>query len=135
MRLDLVFHSDRFNLCEVKAHFINPCCFGEDLARWLAGKLRELGATAGEPYQEDWGWEFRAEYGGGRYYVGVGGSAEGGAGGPNFGEWRVILSRRRSLLQALGGKGSLEAGDPLAALAGELLRREIDPAATAEPGA
>lgn len=134
MRLDLVFHSDRFNLSEVKKHFINPCCFGEDLAQWLAGKLRELGATVGEPYQEDWGWEFQAEYAGARYYVGVGGNAEEGAGKPNFGEWRVILSKRRSLLQALGGRGRLEAGDALAALVRNLLRREIDPATSVESG-
>jgi hypothetical protein len=36
-RFDILFETDRFNVSEVKRHFINPCCFGEDLAGWLRG--------------------------------------------------------------------------------------------------
>ncbi len=46
---------------EVKAHFINPCCFGEDFARWLKQELSrftELGFELSEAIQEDYGWGF-----------------------------------------------------------------------------
>ena len=35
----LFFESNRFNLSEVKSHFINPICFGEDVAAWLRSRL------------------------------------------------------------------------------------------------
>src|SRR6266513_835232 len=37
--LDILFRSGSFNLSKVGEHFINPCCFGEDLAAWLRIKL------------------------------------------------------------------------------------------------
>jgi len=49
----------RFNFTEVKPHFINPCCFGEDFAAWLAAELAPLGADGfviSQPIQEDYGW-------------------------------------------------------------------------------
>jgi len=48
---------------EVKAHFINPCCFGEDFAAWLRQRLLvapDLGVALSEPIQEDYGWGFYA---------------------------------------------------------------------------
>jgi len=33
----------RFNLSTAKEYFINPDCFGEDLAAWLRDKLTERG--------------------------------------------------------------------------------------------
>jgi hypothetical protein len=36
---DILFQTNRFNLSEAKEHFINPCCFGEDLAEWLPEQL------------------------------------------------------------------------------------------------
>jgi hypothetical protein len=53
--------TDLFEHREVKPHFINPCCFGEDFARWLAGQLGDLkaeGFEISEPIQEDYGWGF-----------------------------------------------------------------------------
>jgi len=38
MRHDLLFETERFNSSEAGAHFINPNCFGEDLAAWLRGR-------------------------------------------------------------------------------------------------
>lgn len=68
----LLFRTNRFNLSKVQSHFINPCCFGEDLAQWLREKLSERGIRADGPYQEDRGWELVAKAGGQRYYVGGG---------------------------------------------------------------
>ena len=53
--------TDLFEHREVKSHFINPCCFGEDFAGWLLGQLADLrgaGFTLSEPIQEDYGWGF-----------------------------------------------------------------------------
>jgi hypothetical protein len=59
MRDQIAIASDRFEHREVKPHFINRCCFGEDLAAWLKGKLQPLAAYGFEisaPIQEDYGW-------------------------------------------------------------------------------
>lgn len=57
----ITIETDLFEHRDVKPHFINPCCFGEDFAAWLK---RELATLAGErfvfsePIQEDYGWGF-----------------------------------------------------------------------------
>jgi hypothetical protein len=59
MRDQIAIESDLFEHREVKPHFINSCCFGEDLAAWLKGKLQPLAANGfeiSEPLQEDYGW-------------------------------------------------------------------------------
>jgi hypothetical protein len=58
---DLTLETELFEHREVKPHFINPCCFGEDFAAWLRPKLADLaseGFTVDEPIQEDYGWGF-----------------------------------------------------------------------------
>ena len=58
----MTVETDLFEHREVRPHFINPCCFGEDFAKWLQGQLTDL-ATVGfefsEPIQEDYGWGFQ----------------------------------------------------------------------------
>lgn len=55
--------TDIFEHREIKSHFINACCFGEDFAIWLKRELSPL-ADAGfifsESIQEDYGWGFWA---------------------------------------------------------------------------
>jgi hypothetical protein len=61
MEDQITIESDRFEHREVKPHFINPCCFGEDLAAWLktqVAPLSEQGFEISEPIQEDYGWGF-----------------------------------------------------------------------------
>ena len=55
-RFDILFETNRFNVSEVKKHFINPGCFGEGLADWLRQRLSEECVAAEPPGQEDWGW-------------------------------------------------------------------------------
>src|SRR5580700_9256202 len=43
VRTVVTFESTAFNLAEPKNCFINPCCFGDDLAKWLIGELRKHG--------------------------------------------------------------------------------------------
>ena len=59
----MTVETDLFEHREVKPHFINPCCFGEDFAKWLRQQVTDLGAAGfelSEPIQEDYGWGFWA---------------------------------------------------------------------------
>jgi len=72
--------TDLFEHREVKPHFINPCCFGEDFAAWLRsalGPLNAVGFLFSEPVQEDYGWGLWATHGKDPFwialsYVGIG---------------------------------------------------------------
>src|SRR5688572_11033788 len=65
MQTHVTFRSTAFNCTEPKDYFINECCFGDDLARWLMRQLQSDGVkTADEPGQEDFGWYFTYEAGG-----------------------------------------------------------------------
>ncbi|MDX2045052.1 MAG: hypothetical protein SF097_27830 [Acidobacteriota bacterium] len=61
----VTFVTKLFNTDEEKDYFINPICFGDDLAKWLLERLdrRKLTKLDAEPIQEDWGWCFSAEVG------------------------------------------------------------------------
>ncbi len=106
-RHDILFATSRFNVSNPKSYFINECCFGDDLASWLRLKLIEDGIQVEEPYQEDWGWEMRAKYPKGSYYLGVTGFRAESAPEPNAGEWRIMVSKRRSVWQMLSGRNQM----------------------------
>jgi hypothetical protein len=62
----ITIETDMFEHREVKPHFINSCCFGEDFAAWLKRELSPLtddGFSFSEPIQEDYGWGFWAWHG------------------------------------------------------------------------
>ncbi len=64
--------TDLFEHRQVKPHFINPCCFGEDFAAWLLNELaalRSAGFEFSEPIQEDYGWGVWANRGGDPFWV------------------------------------------------------------------
>jgi hypothetical protein len=53
----VTFKSSAFNMSEQREYFINPDCFGDDVAKWLIEQLRCKGYQADEvPGQEDFGW-------------------------------------------------------------------------------
>jgi hypothetical protein len=120
--LDILFRSGRFNLSKVGEHFINPCCFGEDLAAWLQPKLSAKNIETAKPYQEDWGWELPAKCGPRSYYLCISGNADGP--GNDEGEWRIIVEKRRSILERLIGKGKIAGDDPLVGIVEEILSEE-----------
>jgi hypothetical protein len=73
MRTLVTFESSAFNARESKDYFINPGCFGDDLARWLIAALRRAGlATDDEPSQEDFGWYFEFKVPEGEHCIVVG---------------------------------------------------------------
>jgi hypothetical protein len=68
----ITVETDRFEHREVKPHFINPCCFGEDFAAWLRQEILRLGDldfNLSEIIQEDYGWGFWASRGKDRFWV------------------------------------------------------------------
>jgi len=101
--LHILFRTDRFNLSKVGQHFINPCCFGEDLAAWLRLKLIERSIEVREPYQEDWRWELPAMHGSDSYYLCMSGNSDESSNNRDEGEWRLIIEKRRSIGQRLRG--------------------------------
>jgi len=68
----ITIETEMFEHREVKPHFINPCCFGEDFAACLKRQLSPLtdeGFTFSEPIQEDYGWGFWAWHGKAPFWV------------------------------------------------------------------
>jgi len=66
--------TDIFEHRQVKPHFINPCCFGEDFATWLKEQLSPLtsfGFSYSDVIQEDYGWGFWARRGKDPFWVAV----------------------------------------------------------------
>jgi len=114
--LDILFETSRFNLSKVGEHFINPCCFGEDLASWLRTKLGDEHVEAAQPYQEDWGWELPVTHGSDAYYLCMSGNPSDSGTNKDDGEWRIIVQKRQSIWQRLTGKRKITADDPLVRL-------------------
>jgi len=66
--------TDRFDHRNVKPHFINPCCFGEDFASWLknaVSSLKDSSFKFSDPIQEDYGWGFWAWHGKDSFWVAI----------------------------------------------------------------
>ena len=113
MSVDITCKTDRFNLSVVGNDFINECCFGEDFSRWLVAALGAAGVEADMICMEDFGWANSATVDGATYLVCVAGLSDEIAERPDFGEWRVMLDRRRSFRQKLLGQGKTSVNDPL----------------------
>ncbi len=122
--LDVLFKTNRFNLSKVGEHFINPCCFGEDLAAWLRIKLIERNVEVREPYQEDWGWELPAMSEGDSYYLCMSGNSNESSANNDEGEWRIIVEKKRSLGQRLRGTGKITSNDKMVSTIEEILCAE-----------
>jgi hypothetical protein len=126
----ILFKTNRFNLSKVGEHFINPCCFGEDLAAWLRIKLNERRVEVDQAYQEDWGWELPAACGNDSYYLCMSGNSDELSTDQNEGEWRIIIEKRRTIGQRLSGAGKITANDEMVKtieqiLSGEPTVREV----------
>jgi hypothetical protein len=124
-RYDVIFSSDRFNLSEPREYFINDCCYGDDVARWLVGKLGLSGLTATNPAQEDWGWYFEIRYEQSLYFVGVGGTPNEDMPGRNQGQWRLIVEKHRSVWERLTGANRLSEDDVFIGVLKEIVSREL----------
>ena len=122
----ILFKTNRFNLSKVGAHFINPCCFGQDLASWLRDKLIAKRVDASAPGQEDRGWYLIVKSGADGYFLGMSGNTEDNSANPDDGEWGIIVEKTRTIVQRLTGKGRITAGDGMFALVKAVLDGESD---------
>src|SRR5260370_28769465 len=120
----ILFRTSRFNLSKVGENFINPCCFGEDVATWLRTKLIDGRIEVRQPYQEDWGWELPAKDGSDSYYLCVSGNSDESSANRDMGEWSIIVEKRRSLSQRLSGQGKISVNDKMARAIEAILSRE-----------
>jgi len=74
MNQSTTVETDLFEPREVKPHFINPCCFGEDFAAWLSSNSHpfiDSGFDFSTPLQEDYGWGLGAHHGKDPFWVAV----------------------------------------------------------------
>lgn len=85
MNESITVETDLFEHREVKPHFINPCCFGEDFAAWLKEHLSSLansGFSFSDIIQEDYGWGFWARRGKDPFWVALSHVGDGPQEGP-----------------------------------------------------
>lgn len=102
MPTEATFRSSAFNTSEGKSYFINDCCFGDDLAKWMMARLRRRGIhTDDEPGQEDFGWYFEFAVPSGRHCCIL-------AYQPDDAEglWHLSLERSRGFIGSLLGMRS-----------------------------
>lgn len=103
MKKNISFITDLFESKEVKPHFINNRCFGEDLAQWLIDKSMTSEFQFGEPFQEDWGWAVLAEANGEKFIVGFGIMDD--SIGEDHADWIITVEKMRKWV-VFGSKDS-----------------------------
>ncbi len=100
-RTVVTFESSAFNMTEPKEYFINPCCFGDDVANWLISELRKRGMKTDEkPGQEDFGWYLNFEVTGVGHTFVIGHRPTGNS---EQGTWIGWLERNRGFIPSLFG--------------------------------
>jgi hypothetical protein len=102
MRTMVTFESRGFNVSEPRDYFINRCCYGDDVAKWLIARLRARGIAAdSEPGQEDFGWYLLFDVPEGRHCCVVGYRPADGA---DPGVWLAIIERHRGFIGSVLGR-------------------------------
>jgi len=105
-RTCVTFKSSAFNTTEAKDYFINLCCFGDDVAKWLIEELKNRKIEVdNEPGQEDFGWYLTFFYNGTRYNFVLGWRPEDDE---NEGDWIGTIERAGVLAAVLGRKRRVE---------------------------
>jgi hypothetical protein len=100
VRTVVTFESTAFNMTEPKDYFINPCCFGDDLAKWLTDELRKQDLkTDDEPGQEDFGWYLNFEIAGIAHTFVIGHRP---TGENEAGTWFGVIERNRGFFRKRG---------------------------------
>lgn len=100
----ITVETDLFEHRQVRPHFINPCCFGEDFAAWLKGELASLavdGFGFSDPIQEDYGWGFWAARGKDRFWIALSYVGDGPQEEPA--QWIISVNESRGVIKRLFG--------------------------------
>ena len=101
-RTIVTFKSRGFNTSVSKPTFVNPECYGDDVAIWLIEELRARGVETDEqPGAEDFGWYLKFAHNSTPYCAVVGYRPEDE---PNEGDWVVWLERDAGFLASLLGR-------------------------------
>jgi hypothetical protein len=99
MKTVVTFKSDAFNSSEQRDYFINPGCFGDDVAMWLMEGLQSRGlCTGAKPEQEDFGWYFTFRVEDTDHHLVIGyrpGDADA------EGDWLAWIERKRGIIGSL----------------------------------
>ena len=98
----IMVETDLFEHREVKPHFINPCCFGEDFAAWITrelSRLTDFGFELSEPIQEDYGWGIWASRDKDRFWIALSYVGDGPQETPA--QWLISVSYSRGILARL----------------------------------
>jgi hypothetical protein len=103
IRTVVTFESTAFNMAEPKEYFIDPCCFGDDVGKWVINELRQQGVKTDEkPAQEDFGWYLNFEVAGCGHCFVIGHRPTGES---EAGTWIGWLERSRGFIgSVLGGR-------------------------------
>jgi hypothetical protein len=97
-----LFRSNSFNTTESKDYFINPNCFGDDLAGWFVAELKGRNIKVQpEPGQEDFGWYIVFEHKGVEYNLLMG--FRQGEEQSQEGDW-LLWIERTGIVNALLGR-------------------------------
>jgi hypothetical protein len=115
--------TDLFEHREVKAHFINDCCFGEDFASWLRERLADLaGFEFSDPIQEDYGWGLWGKHGKNKFWIALSYVGDGPTETPA--QWAISITRHTGLnvFKSLFRKSDLITMEAL----GARIRRELE---------
>jgi hypothetical protein len=114
VRTIVTFQSSAFNTSQPRDYFVNECCYGDDLARWLIAELRGRGVSAdAEPDQEDSGWYFGFRVADADYHF-VLGYRPGETNGD--GQWIAWLERKLGFVKSLLGRRKHHIGADAACL-------------------
>ena len=112
MEETITVETDMFEHREVKPHFINPCCFGEDFATWLQQEISPLlktGFRFSENIQEDYGWGFWAWHGNDPFWVALSYAGDGPQEEPAQWVISVVYDPGLNLVKRLFHKPDLQA--------------------------
>ncbi len=123
---DILFQTNRFNVSEVKEYFINPCCFGEDLAEWLRQQLAKKGSQHRHALPRRLGLGNACRAGLSGLFLGGNRISSEGAVDKNDGEWRIMVETRRSIWERLRGKNKISESDPILSIIEDILREHAD---------
>lgn len=115
--------TDLFEHREIKPHFINDCCFGEDFAAWLRQPLADLADFEfSAPIQEDYGWGLWATHGMDKFWIALSYVGDGPTETPA--QWVISITRHTGLnvFKRLFSKPDLTTMEALRAR----IRRELE---------
>lgn len=87
--------TDLFEHRQVKPHFINDCCFGEDFAQWLRQRLANSEFESSNPIQEDYGWGLWITLEKDKFWIALSYVGDGPTEAPA--QWVISMTRAASL--------------------------------------